>query len=261
MERISFLNVACFKWGTLYSSEDVNKIRAMVARNLKIPHVVHCVTDDPRGLHPAIKSHPLLQHPNVHHDIGNARKTRIFESDFLGLEGQFVVAIDIDMVIIDDLTFLTEAPQHDFMITRGFGQYANTRGHAALYRLKVGSHAYVWDRLVADPAAAVEACQHHRGLPGHISDQRWLDRQIETMPFFPDGKVVYFRHHCGARGEPFGGRVGARLGLNTAMFGVAKAPPGTAVVSFAGQPKPADVARRRHGMFRRAPFVERHWRA
>ena len=258
--KIDHLHIVCFKWKKLYSAADVNTLRAMVARNLTVPHTFHCVTDDPKELDPAIVAHPLILPERIRHDIGNGRKLQSFGTDFLGLEGQFAVISDIDVVIVGNLDFLADRPDQDFLITRGHLQFANTRGHSAFYRIKIGSHAYLWDWLVADPEGAATTCQHHRGAPGHISDQRWLDRQVETMNFFPDGKIVYFRHHCSARGQYVLGKLGERLGLSTALFGIAAPPPGAAVVSFAGQPKPQMVAHRHHDLFRRAPFVAKHWR-
>ena len=42
--------VACLKWGTRYSADYVNNLRAMVARNLTVAHRFLCITDDPSGV-------------------------------------------------------------------------------------------------------------------------------------------------------------------------------------------------------------------
>ena len=42
-------HILCMKWGTKYGPEYVNRIYAMVARNLTPPFQVICFTDDRRG--------------------------------------------------------------------------------------------------------------------------------------------------------------------------------------------------------------------
>jgi hypothetical protein len=242
------LHVNCFKWGDLYSADDVNRLRAMFLRHLTVPHVFHCVTDDPEGLRPDIEVHPLPSYDFCDWDLGNGRKLLLFSDNYLGLNGELVVQTDIDMVLIGNVDFLADRPEEDFLIVRGRNQSGNTRGHSAILRHRIGTLTHLWDRLVADPASAVATCQHHRGAPGHISDQRWLDRNLDEMPFFEDGRVVYFRQDCNAYAE------------HDNPKGEATPPPGARIVSFAGKMKPQHVLQGSYQNCRHAPFVAVHWR-
>lgn len=244
---IEHLHVVCYRWGTRYVSRDVNILAASVARHLSVPHTVHCVTDDPAGLREGIVAHPL---PDEGID-GIWRKLGTFRRNFLGLEGQYVVSFDLDVVIVGSLDFLAERPEVDFYIGRNWARAAtSSRASGSVYRLKVGSHAHVWDTFIADPAAAVD---RFHGVTRLIGEQNWLQHTVGTFTFFPDGKLVSFKRHCGARAPSV-------LGLSTARFGVAVPPPGAAVVSFHGDPLPRDVRDGPSGRWRRAPFVAEHWR-
>jgi hypothetical protein len=245
---IGHLHIVSYRWGTRYVAEDVNILAASVARHLTVPHTMHCVTDDPAGLEPGIHAHPL---PDEGVD-GIWRKLGTFRGNFLGLKGEFVVSFDLDVVVVGSLDFLANRPDVDFWVARNWARGPDSaQASGSVYRLRVGSRAAVWDDFIADPAAAVE---RHHGKNRLIGEQNWLQHKIGTFTFFPEGKVVSFKRHCGARGHRI-------LGLNTARFGVARPPAGAAVVSFHGDPLPRDVRDGPSGRWRRAPFVAEHWRA
>ena len=243
-DRVRHLHVVCYRWGSRYPAREVNILRAMVARHLEVPHRFHCITDDPAGLDPRIVAHPLPQEGVD----GIWRKLGTFRRDFLGLEGQHVVSFDIDVVIVGGLDFLADRADEDFLVARNWSR-TGAAASGTVYRLKVGSHAFVWDRFIADPHAAVEC---HHGKTRLIGEQNWLQHTVGRFTFLPDGKVVSYKRHCGARGHQL-------LGLNTARWGTAVPPAGAAVVSFHGDPLPRDVMDTPHGRWRRAPFVKTHW--
>lgn len=242
-------HVVCFKWGTLYGSDEVNRLRGMFARHLSIPHRFHCLTDDPDGLHPNIAVHPLPAYDFCDWDIGNARKLILFSDGFLGLDGQTLIYTDLDMVLIGNVDFLLDRPEEPFLIARGRNQSGNTRGHSAILRHRGGTMTFVWENFVREPAEAVATCQHHRGSPGHVSDQRWLDQTIAEMRFFEDGRIVYFRQDCNAYAD------------HANPTGIAAPPEGARIVSFAGKTKMQHVRDGSYQNCRHAPFVAEHWQA
>lgn len=244
---MTLLHVHAFKWGDMYSADDVNRLCAMFARHLSLPHVFHCSTDAPAGLRSDIVVHPLPSYDFCSWDIGNGRKTAVFGRNFIGLEGELLVQTDIDMVLVGNVDFLADRPDEDFLIGRGRNQAHATRGHAAIVRLRIGTMPHVWERLVADPAHAVAVAQHHRSPPGHISEQRWLDGAIPDMRFFEDGRIVYFRQDCNAHAD------------HDSPTGIAAPPDGARIVSFAGKMKPQHVMDGSSGNWRHAPFVRDHW--
>jgi len=248
--RIKHLHVICYRWGTKYGVEYVNILRAMVARNLSIPHTFHCITDCREGLHEDIVVHTLTETGIS----GIWQKLMTFQSNFLGLEGEFVVSLDLDIVIVGNLDFLADQPDKDFLIARNWSKHAKAgtaaRASGSVYRLKVGSHAFLWENLVKDFEGAVN---RYHGKNREVGEQNWLNAHISEFNYFPDGLVVSFKRHCRAKAHNL-------LGINFARFGKAKVPSGASVVSFHGDPLPPDVRHDCCGEWRQAPFVEENWK-
>lgn len=171
MVRMSdrFVHISCFKWGNPYSADDVNRLRAMFARHLTIPHTFHCLTDNPDGLRPDITVHPMPDYGFAPRDCGLGRKLAVYMPNFLGLQGKLLVQIDVDVVLTGNVDFLFDRPDEDFMIARGRNQAYNMCGHGAAMRLRVDTLPQLWTDFVADPESVVARCQHHRGAPGHVS--------------------------------------------------------------------------------------------
>jgi hypothetical protein len=176
-----------------------------------------------------------------------------FQEDFLGLQGQYVASIDIDVVVVGSLDFLADEPDKDFIIARNWVK-GGARGSGSLYRLKVGSQARIWENFIRDKDNVID---RFHGKTRLVGEQNWLNANFETFDHFPEGKVVSFKRHCGARGRVF--RLGGFEILNTARFGKACPPRGAALVSFHGDPSPADVMDGPCGRWRHAPFVREHW--
>jgi hypothetical protein len=241
------LHIHTYKWGTLYNSDDVNRLYAMFRRNLTIPHQFHCSTDDDAGLRPEILVHRLPVHTFCDWDIGHGRKLEVFKRDFLGLQGELLIQTDIDMVLIGNVDFLAARPEEDFLIARGRNQANNTRGHSAIFRLRVGTRTDVWESVVSNPAEAVALAQHHRSPPGVISDQDYIDIKLKDVEFFDAGHIVYFGKDCNAFSKVENPR------------GTAVVPKGARIVSFAGRIKPEHVMHGSYSNCRHAPFVAEHW--
>lgn len=247
------LNIVCYRWGMLYGVEYVNKLRAMVARNLTLPHSFYCVTDDPQGLRDDVIPHLL---PDDHFN-GNWNKLMTFQSNFLGLEGQLLVSFDLDLVIVDNIDFLAIDPEHDFKICGRTWVPGGVRGNGSVYRLRVGSLTHVWENLDRDSKQVIDD-YHTKTRAG--GEQNYLNSVIDNYTHFPDKKIVSFKRHCSAKGHFLFGHLGEKLGLTTASFGKAKVPPGAAIIAFHGKPLPPDVRTQRCGRWRHAPFINEYWR-
>ena len=243
------LHILCYRWGTRYGVDYVNRLQSMVSRNLRRPHAFHCLTDDPLGLNPSIIAHPL---PDDHFK-GNWNKLMTFQADFLGLHGKLVVCLDVDIVITDSIDFLGDNPQHDFMIARNWAK--GVRGNSSVYRVRIGKLTQVWTDFMRDTERNIET---FHGKNRQFGDQQWMNHAIPDYHFFPEGKIVSFKRHCGAKSWqlklPFAGEISG------ARFGHATVPPGAAIILFHGDPLPPDVARGTHGRWKQAPFVAEHWR-
>ena len=265
---VTHLNVICYKWGTMYTAEEVNILRAMVKRNLSLPHRFFCITDDATGIDESeveVRAMPPYDLP------GNGPKIWTFSDGFLGLgPDEHVVSLDIDLVVVGSLDFLADRPEEDFIIARHRGKATESnregaeifRGHGAVYRVRVGSLRQVWDDFIADPFGHSDKFP---GLNGNdFSEQRWLAYELKDREpvYFPEEKIIIYRLDCDARAASYKlGRLAGDIGLTTAWFGKARLPgKGEAIVSFAGKVNPRDVRDRHCGHLKQAPFVAEHWR-
>lgn len=79
--------ILTMKWGTLYSSADVNRLAAQVARHLDRPHRFICFTEDATGLDARVEAMPL---PELGLPPGRSdtrwRKLALFRRDLGGAD-------------------------------------------------------------------------------------------------------------------------------------------------------------------------------
>lgn len=105
------INVVCVKWGTLYSSDYVNKLYGMVQRNLTIPFDFYCITEDSSDIRSEviIKECPI----NWLHDVGSKENQWYKECMFLEgfLPERITLYLDLDVVIVSSLDVLI--PKND----------------------------------------------------------------------------------------------------------------------------------------------------
>ncbi len=145
----------------------------MIARHYHAPHRFVCVTDDPAGLR-GIETIPLWDDcANIPSPIGHSypscyRRLKVFAPDAGDLFGERLVSIDLDVVIVREITPLFDRPE-DFVIW-GESDFPRTTPYCgSLWMLKTGSRAQVWtefDRKSSPKRAWQAGC---RG-----SDQGWI---------------------------------------------------------------------------------------
>lgn len=232
-------NTVCIltmKWGTLYSSDDVNRLYRQVRRHLSRPHRFVCFTDDALGLDSGIEAQPLpeLGLPEGHGDT-RWRKLALFRRDLGGLQGT-ALFLDIDLVVVDDLSPFFDLPGDFFIIrdddlfrpkplrrvNRERDTFLHSVGNSSVFRFEIGAHDYILDAFLADPAAATARYE--------IS-QQFQSAQLAShghLNYWPRGWCVSFKNDCVPRN----------------LLSYLKAPSmpdGAKIVLFAGEPKMADV--------------------
>jgi len=120
------LTCVTWKWrradgSSLFSAEYVNRMRSMLERNLRLPHRLLCMTDDPAGIDPRVECHPLPA------EFAGAFRCRRrmwqYSRDRASLFGPRFLAVDLDLVLTDDITPLVDRPEPIVMLRIG---YANT---------------------------------------------------------------------------------------------------------------------------------------
>ena len=257
------LNFVCYKWGNKYPASYVNKLYAMVKRNIKIPFTFYCVTDNPDGIMVDVKiaDMPTRKLP------GNGPKLYTFSKEFLGLNSdEFVVSLDLDIVVTSNLDFLAERPEQDFLIARHRIRKGPSRVHGAVYRIRVGSHSRIWENFLINPEEYALLFPGKHGYNA-FSEQSWIEEQMksETIEFFPSNKVISFRADCNSKPK----RKFLFLSIDKSSlihrylvkhFKASLPNIGEAIVSFSGKVNPEYVMKTHTITVRHAPFIEKFWR-
>lgn len=150
------LSVVCWKWkplrGTvstkktvLYTAEDVNRLYGMLQRHLHIPFHLMCVTDDPVGISEKITCIALWD--EFRGKGGCFTRLVAFRSDIGELFGPRFVSIDLDCVIVSDITALFNRSE-DFIIWGNHG--GKTQYCASLWMMDAGCRPQVYNQFCPD---------------------------------------------------------------------------------------------------------------
>lgn len=209
----------------------------MLARNLHLPHRLHCVTDDLDGIDPEVG---IVMMPREFENTPRCRRRmQQYSADFDGLFGDRLLSIDLDVVIVGDITPLIDRPEPIVCWRVGYaGVYSGS-----LVLWSAGALDGAWRAFRADPDGYPKRAQPN----GVGSDQAMLNlwaRESRT-PVSEwterDGLVTWFGNGY-ARLERHG------MGPNRSAL-----PSGARIVVLGS----ADKAVMDEG---RHPFVVEHWR-
>lgn len=156
------LTVVCWKWqqatvAPLFSATYVNRLRAGLEKHLHVDHELVCVTDNPDGIDRRVRVVPM---PTTYAATPRCRRRMQHFDRAWALEqlGPRCLAIDLDVVIVDDLTPIVDRPEP---------LVAWKVGHAGVYSgsflmFDAGALQGAWDAYAADP----------EGYPASISPER-----------------------------------------------------------------------------------------
>ncbi len=235
--------VLCMRWGTKYGPEYVNRLYSMVSRHLRGDFEFVCLTDDPTGTRPEVRCLPIpaLALPDGIPERG-WRKLTTFARDLHGLSGT-ALFLDIDVVIVDDITPFFEAPGA-FLIIHDWKRPWRVTGNSSVYRFQLGAHADVLEGFCRD-VNAIRA--RHRNEQAYLSDV--LHRQ-GVLEYWPASWCASWKYHCIPR-----------FPLN--LVAAPRAPAGARILVFHGVVNPPDaIAGRRQGNWRHAKpaaWLTQHW--
>lgn len=187
------LSVVTWKWQrpnapALFTATHVNVLRAALERHLHVPHELVCVTDDAEGIHPAVR---IVAMPQTYTKSPRCRRRMWgFSAECAAHLAPRVLYIDLDVVIVDDLTPLVMRP----------GSIVGWKvGHAGVYSGSFiiadrGALDGAWRLFVAEPEGYPKRLQPR----GVASDQAMLNDWIRknsvriTELTERDGLVTYY---------------------------------------------------------------------
>ena len=236
------VNILCMKWGKAYNADYVNKLYNMVRRNLSLPFVFTCFTDDREGLDLGINVLPLpeIRVPKEY-DYSPWRKLSMFRSDLGGLSGK-ALFLDLDIVILDKLDCFFEYTKN-FAIIENWSQLGRGIGNSSVYCFEIGKHSYLYELYAEDP---LDACQ------SFDNEQIFLSKHIKgRLEFWPETWCRSFKRHSIPRGL-------------AAWFCTPRVPEGCKILVFHGHPKPHEAIEGRWPgkllkHVRKTPWIRNYW--
>lgn len=139
------LTVVCWKWGSLFAPVYVNRLRSMLVRNLHLQHELVCITDDAVGIDPAVRivSPPAL----LDGSIRCRRRMWQYAAERRHDLGERILAIDLDVVILRDITPIVDRPEPVVCWRVGYANVVS--GSFLLY--DAGALDAAWQSYAADP--------------------------------------------------------------------------------------------------------------
>lgn len=198
MEPVTFVT---FRWQpavgyrSTFARETVYALKEMIRRHYPHEHRFVCVTDKPRDLHGVDTIQLWDDHADVRSPLGGSypscyRRLKLFAPDAGETFGPRVVCIDLDMVIVRDMTPLFDRPE-DFVIW-GESDFKAQAYNGSLWMLRTGTRPHVWTTFdpVKSPRDAMKS-----GSRG--SDQGWMNHVLgphEAKWGRADGVYSYRKH-------------------------------------------------------------------
>lgn len=174
---ISLINIICWKWAPLdglhprknilFTQEHVNRLYAMLSRNIKDPFILHCLTDNAEGIRPEVNCIPLWDDYRM---MGGCYiRLRSFSREMYDLIGSDFFSIDLDVIILRDITRLLQSCRQQFEFKIWGDTNPTTPYNGSFYYMKAGARRQVWENF--DPAVSpIKA----KKLNYVGSDQAWI---------------------------------------------------------------------------------------
>lgn len=214
-------NILCMKWGTKFGPEYVNRLAAMVKRNMHRPFQLVCFTENPAGIDASVVIRPL---PQLELDAKlperGWRKLTMFQETLADLHGK-ALFLDLDIVILGPLDDFFDVPG-DFRIIKDWN-LNNYVGNSSVFRFEIGKHAEIlkyWLEHQEDVRAA------HRNEQAFLS---WWMKEQGLLEYWDPTWCRSFKRNC----------------MRTFPLGYFLEPhhpgPNTRVLVFHGRPNPDEI--------------------
>lgn len=186
--------------GERYTAEHVERLRRMVERHYRLPHRFACVTNLDLPAH--IERIPLadlrlarLRSPHGSRYPSCYRRLRMFAPGAGEVFGQRFISLDLDLVLLDDVTELWSRPE-PFVAWRDLHPRCLYNG--SMMMLTAGAHPRVWTDFNPDTSPHM-AVRKYNG-----SDQGWISYRLGPghATWTGEDGVYSFRHQIRDRELP-----------------------------------------------------------
>jgi len=238
------VNIICMKWGDKFPPSYVNKLYAMVERNLSLPFRFVCFTEKAEGIRSEveIQALPELNLPNNIPERG-WRKLTVFAKDFGGLSGK-TLFLDLDIVIVDTIDdFFTYSG--DFLIVHDQHRPNRREGNSSVFRFEIGAYPEILEYFETHFEQIRHEVRH---------EQAYLSREMHkkgNMQFWPHSWVPSFKYQCAPS-------------WITSWTKAPAIPQGAKIILFHGLPNPPEAIQGISGKWYRhiqpSPWIEKYWK-
>ena len=233
------IDCACVIHGTGYEWQYVEKLYNMLTRMIPGGIRFHVYTEHDRS----VPSH-MIKHVLDDLGVSGPKKSWWYKMQLFNLahhQGNLLY-LDLDVVVMKDLTWLTEQSNDYFWAIRDFRYLQNKHSstiNSSVMWFNVEKFSWIWNKFLSDTTVEIM-----RRFPG---DQDYLNHVLDVNQrrFFDDKHFQSYRWQCQDGGYDFHKRKHLRPGAGMNVN------PDTAVVVFHGKPKPHEVS---------DPIVRDFWR-
>ena len=237
------MNIICIKWGDKFSAEYVNRLYAMVSRNLSSPFRFVCFTENSAGIRDEVEIQglPELDLPAGAPERG-WRKLTVFKKDFGGLSGT-TLFLDLDVVIVGSLDdFFSHSG--DFLIAHDKKNPNKQEGNSSIFRFEIGQYPQILQYFEQNSALVKSQVRH---------EQAYLSREMHKLgklEYWPDEWVPSFKYRC------------CPSWLKS-WLQAPSIPAGAKVILFHGLPNPPEAIKGISGKWYRhikpSPWIKDYW--
>lgn len=207
------INVVCFKWGTEFGPEYVNKLYNSVKRNTTIDINFICYTENPSGVECETREflEPL---PHWWYIIGLFNKSHGFTDKVVYMDLDTVILDNIDHILSIDVPFIT---LRDYYRPKGL--------QTAYIAWEPSWGEFIWERLASQYSREQYNSLRRlkRGTNGFLEDSVGLGPEIPRLQDYVPGECVSYKVHIRDKKQP-------------CNFNDVK------MVFFHGRPRPHEVA-------------------
>lgn len=183
--------VICINWGTKFGPSYINRLYAMVERNITPPFTFTCFTDRREGIRAEVACEELppldiAEMPQNSPGIWN--KARLWGPILGPLTGP-VLFLDLDLVIVASLDpFFEVGSPEDIIMARNQTTPLEKLGQTSLFRFPVGRLAPLQEKFKSAPQAIADQYRF---------EQRYVTKNApDGAKFFPREWVLHFRQDC-----------------------------------------------------------------
>jgi hypothetical protein len=235
----NIIDCACVIHSTGYDWQYVEKLYNMLTRMIPRGIRFHVYTERDRF----VPSH-MIKHVLDDWGVSGPKKSWWYKMQLFNSEhfAGNLLYLDLDVVIMKDLTWLTEQSNDYFWTIRDFrylqNKHTNTINSSVMW-FNVEKFSWIWNKFLT-----TNMMDNIKKFPG---DQDYLNHVLDVNQrrFFDDKHFQSYRWQCQDGGYDFHKRKHLRPGIGMNVN------PDTAVVVFHGKPKPHEVL---------DPIVRDFWR-